>query len=75
MPWLSGYERAPSKDTTSLAFAKTFSACVGLDPRGERMPEGCFADGDPGLLNEYEKDAGPERGAMDFACGPEVVGD
>jgi hypothetical protein len=50
------------------------SAGVILDPSSEGMPQGGFTNGHAGLLNDDEENAGSERGAVDFASGPEVVG-
>ena len=46
----------------------------GLGPTGEGMPCGCFADGYSYLLDEDEERSCPERGAINFASGPQVVG-
>ena len=38
-----------------------------LDPSGEAVPEGGLADGNTGLLDDNEENAGPKRGALDLA--------
>jgi len=48
-------------------------AGVRLNPSGETTRDGGFAHGDAGLLQDDQENAGPERDAMDFASGPEVV--
>lgn len=46
----------------------------GLNPGGEGVPSGSFTDGYAYLLNEDEEGARPDRGAVNFARGPQVVG-
>jgi len=45
-----------------------------LGPGGERVPSGGLADGEPDLLDENEEGTGPNCGAMNFVCRPQIVG-
>lgn len=44
-----------------------------LGPGGEGVPGDGMADGLADLLDEDEEDAGPERRAMNFSRGPQIV--
>ena len=44
-----------------------------LGPGGKSVPGGGLADGEAYLLYEDEEGAGPERCAVNFARGPQIV--
>src|SRR5215831_4909509 len=45
-----------------------------LNPPRKRMPGSGSPDGKPYLLDEDQKAARPQRGAMNSPCGPQIVG-
>ena len=47
---------------------------MGLNPTGEGVPRGRFADGYSNLLYEDEESSRPECSAMHLARGPQVIG-
>jgi len=67
--------RPPRSAGATSINAERWLAEVGDDPVGEGVPEGGFAEGKADLLDKNQERSCPKGGAVDFSCGPEVVGD
>src|SRR6266849_1476501 len=67
--------RSILSESTAVASEESLNSTGdGLGPTGEGVPRGRFADRDSYLLHEDEESSRPERGAMDLARGPQVIG-